>query len=50
MTSLERWKGAVTRGDFDRLPRFYQATEEFSQSLREYLGEDMSTYSMTGSG
>jgi uroporphyrinogen decarboxylase len=43
MTSLERWKGAVTRGDFDRLPRFYQATEEFSQSLREYLGEDMST-------
>ena len=41
MTHLERWKAALDGKAFDRLPRFYSATGEFTESLRRYLGADL---------
>ena len=41
MTHLERWKAALNRGTFDRLPRFYAATREFTESLEKFLGADI---------
>ena len=41
MTHLERWKAAMNRQSFDRLPRFYLGTGEFTGSLKEYLGMDL---------
>lgn len=42
MTHLERWKAAlVNRSGFDRLPRFYSATQEFTDSLQTYAGSDL---------
>jgi uroporphyrinogen decarboxylase len=43
MTHLERFNAAMQRKSFDRLPRFYAGTPEFSKSLEEYLGKDLST-------
>jgi uroporphyrinogen decarboxylase len=42
MTHLERWKNAIIeRSNYDRLPRFYAATTEFTESLESYLGTDL---------
>jgi uroporphyrinogen decarboxylase len=41
MTHLERWRAAMNRNSFDRLPRFYSATAEFSASLEKNLGTDL---------
>jgi len=41
MTHLERWKAAIGRSSFDRLPRFYLGTGEFTESLKSYLGQDL---------
>jgi uroporphyrinogen decarboxylase len=41
MTHLERFKAAMERKSFDRLPRFYAGTAEFSASLEEYCGKDL---------
>ena len=38
MSHLERWKAAVNRGSYDRLPRFYLGTGEFTDSLKAHLG------------
>jgi len=41
MTHLERFNAAMQRRSFDRLPRFYAGTNEFSASLEQYLGKDL---------
>ena len=38
MSHLERWKAAIGRKSFDRLPRFYLGTGEFTESLKSHLG------------
>ena len=43
MTHLERWKAAIGRKSFDRLPRFYLGTGEFTESLTSHLGKDLDT-------
>ena len=43
MTHLERFNAVMERKSFDRLPRFYAATAEFSASLEDHLGKDLST-------
>jgi uroporphyrinogen decarboxylase len=43
MTHLERWKNTFDRAQVDRLPTFYSATTEFSESLADHLGEDLPT-------
>ncbi len=41
MTHLERFKSTMHRKSFDRLPRFYAGTAEFSASLENYLGSSL---------
>ena len=41
MTHLERWKASIERKSYDRLPRFYLGTGEFTASLESYLGEKL---------
>ena len=41
MTHLQRWKGSIGRKSYDRLPRFYLGTGEFTESLKAYLGEEL---------
>ena len=43
MTHLQRWKAAIGRGSFDRLPRFFSATGEFMEALKGHLGSDLDT-------
>ncbi len=43
MTHLQRWKNALKRQSYDRLPRFYSATGEFTESLKNHLGTDLDT-------
>ena len=43
MTHLDRWKAAVGRGSYDRLPRFYLGTGEFTESLKAHLAEGLET-------
>jgi uroporphyrinogen decarboxylase len=43
MTHLQRWKNALKRQTYDRLPRFYSATGEFTESLKNHLGTDLDT-------
>ncbi|MBE0655419.1 MAG: hypothetical protein IH594_16580 [Bacteroidales bacterium] len=43
MNHLERWKAAMNHKQFDRLPRFYSATTEFTGSLKSYMGLDLDT-------
>jgi hypothetical protein len=38
---LERWKATIGRKSYDRLPRFYLGTGEFTESLKAYLGEEL---------
>lgn len=42
MTHLERFKAVMERKSFDRLPRFYAGTAEFSATLEEYCGKNLS--------
>ena len=44
MTHLERWKASIERKSYDRLPRFYLGTGEFTASLESYLGEKLDTF------
>jgi uroporphyrinogen decarboxylase len=41
VTHLERWKAAMDRKSFDRLPWFYLGTGEFTESLKAHLGKDL---------
>lgn len=42
MTHLERWKAALKkRSGFDRMPRFYSATAEFTDSLKASMRLDL---------
>jgi uroporphyrinogen decarboxylase len=41
MTHLGRWKGSIGRTGFDRLPRFYLGTGEFTESLKAYMGRGL---------
>ena len=43
MTHLDRWKAAVGRGSYDRLPRFYLGTGEFTESLKAHGVEGLET-------
>jgi len=38
MTYLQRWKNTFDRQPVDRLPRFYLATAEFTDSLTDHMG------------
>jgi hypothetical protein len=43
MTHLQRWKSTLERQNYDRLPRFYSATGEFTESLKNHLVSDLDT-------
>lgn len=41
MTHNQRWQQTINRKEFDRLPIFYSATDEFTDSLKNYLHRDL---------
>ncbi len=43
ITHNQRWQSAVNYEVMDRLPTFYSATDEFTNSLKQYLGHDLAT-------
>jgi hypothetical protein len=44
MTHNQRWLETVNRKNIDRLPTFYSATEEFTDSLKKTLGLELDSY------
>ncbi len=43
LTHNQRWINTVNRKNIDRLPTFYSATSEFTDSLKKYLNRDLDT-------
>ncbi len=39
----QRWLRTVNRKEVDRLPTFYSATDEFTDSLKKYMGKELDT-------